>query len=234
MWHIVCEEFRYYKWVIAGAHLFCLLIFAQSLNLPEGLFVIRENIRIGIGFQGIFGEADAIGGLLLNGLTIFLVAMAIMGARGDKERVERFYAMLPVSTAGRALSRLAFIFLFMLSIALWWGIYLLLAPAGETLRWLHMLLATFGLGSSFIVVLMIHHDFGYYGKRRYKLINYALLALFIVAINLTLMLFSARTVFINFVRFFGSLAGAATFLLLWLGLAWLSVQVYQRRKSYLA
>ncbi|MGH7454774.1 MAG: hypothetical protein ACRENG_25685, partial [bacterium] len=115
-----------------------------------------------------------------------------------------------------------------------WLCMLIFKPESATAGTLWGMLSQNGLLLSVITIFIIHHHLGFFGTKKYTRINYGiLLALALPVVGLVY--FGHINAVARFLwRHFMSVSGALVSTLLWLGLSYLSVIIFVRRKSYLA
>jgi hypothetical protein len=159
--------------------------------------------------------------------------MGILGASGDEEKRTRAHALLPLSPRAVATLDLYYVALFHLGMVALWMAFLAFKPQYATPRTLFGMVTQNGLSLGLIALLVIHIHLGYLGERRYRTITHALLAL---AATIGVLVYTgwmgpaARFIGRHYVSWTGALAAT----LAWLLLSWLSVILYERRRSYLA
>ncbi len=212
MWHILKTELDYTK---EG------LMFAYAIT---ALFFIAAA----------YWESWDIFGFMANTTITYFIAMAILGSEAGGEKRTRFLAGLPISPLQFAMVDLLYVTLFQLGMVLFWIGLLLFKPEETTPRTFWGMLSQNGLVLSVITIFIIHTHLGFYGEKKYTRINYGiLLALALLVVGLVY--FGHINAVTRFLwRHFMSASGALASTLLWLGLSYLSVIVFVRRKSYLA
>jgi hypothetical protein len=212
MWRLLKAELDYTK---EG------LMFAYAITL---LFFIAAT----------YWESWDIFGYLASTTITYFITMGIIGSEADNEKRTRFLASLPTPPPQLAMVDLLYVTLVQLGMALFWIGLLLFKSEEATPRAFWGMLSQNGLVLSIITIFIIHTHLGFYGAKKYKRITYGiLLALALLVIGLVY--FGHINAVARFLwRHFMSVSGALASTLLWLGLSYLSVIIFVRRKSYLA
>ncbi len=211
MWHILKTELDYTKEGLMFAYAITLLFFIAAVYWESwGLFEYMTNTTI-----------------------TYFIAMAILGSEADGEKRTRFLAGLPTTPRQFAMADLVYVTLVQLGMVLLWIGLLLFKPEEATPRTFWGMLSQNGLVLSVITIFIIQTHLGFYGAKKYKRITYGiLLALVLLAVGLVY--FGHINAVARFLwRHFMSVSGALVSTLLWLGLSYLSVIIFVRRKSYL-
>jgi hypothetical protein len=212
MWHILKAELDYTK---------------------EGLLIMYTIAILFFIAAALWHDWDVFGYMANTAITYFIV-MGIIGSESDKEKRIRYYARLPVAPPQLGLVDLIYVTLLQLGMFLLWLGLLLFKPESATARTFWGMLSLNGLLLSLIAVFIIHTHLGFYGAKKYKRITYGiLLALALLVVGL--IYFGHINAVTRFLRsHFVSVSGALVSTFLWLGLSYLSVIIFVRRKSYLA
>jgi hypothetical protein len=170
---------------------------------------------------------------MANTTITYFIAMAILGSEADGEKRTRFLAGLSATPRQLAMADLLYVTLFQLGMVILW-IGLLLFVSEEAIpRTFWGMLSQNGLVLSVITIFIIHTHLGFYGEKKYPRFTYGIL--------LTLALLVVGLVYFGYInavtrflwRHFMSASGALASMLLWLGLSYLSVISFVRRKSFL-
>lgn len=173
-------------------------------------------------------------GYMLNTTITYFILMGILGASMDGEKRTRAQALLPIPPREVALCDLAYVALFQLGMVALWLAFLAFKPEFATGRTLWGMVTQNGLTLGLIALFIIHTHLGFFGAHRYRRITHSLG----VAFGLSMGLLTYTGWMGPFARWIGrhyvSWSGALTATLLWLALFWLSVVLYERRRSYLA
>jgi hypothetical protein len=170
---------------------------------------------------------------MTNTTIVYFITLGIVGSEEDKELRTRYYALLPVLPQQLAIMDLLYVTLFQLGMVLLWLCMLLFKPESATIKTLWGMLSQNGLLLSVITIFIMHHHLGFFGERKYKRLNYGIL-LSLALLVAGLVYFGHINAVAKFLwRHYMSASGALISTLLWLGLAYLSVSIFVRRKSYL-
>jgi hypothetical protein len=169
-----------------------------------------------------------------NTTIVYFITLGIVGSEEDKELRTRYYALLPVVPQQLAIMDLLYVTLFQLGMfPLWLGL-LIFKPESATAGTLWGMLSQNGLLLSVITIFIIHHHLGFFGAKKYTRLTYGIL-LALALLVAGLVYFGHINAVAKFLwRHFMSASGALFSTLLWLGLSYLSVSIFVRRKSYLA
>jgi len=212
MWQILKTEFSYTKHGLMLAYTIALLIFIVAA----------------------FWRSWNIFGYMTHTTINYFITMAILGSEGDKERRTRCYARLPVPPQQTAMVDWLYVTLIQLGMFLLWLGLLIFKPESATLRTFWGMLSQNGVILSVIMIFIIHTHLGFYDTKKYQRLNYVILfALILLAAGLAYFR-QFNTVARFFWHHYMSFSGALVGTLLWLGLSYLSVIIFVRRKSYLA
>jgi hypothetical protein len=128
---------------------------------------------------------------------------------------------------------LAYVTLFQLGMVALWLLFLAFKPQFFTARTLWGMVSQNAITLGGILLFIIHTHLGFFGERRYQRITYSLPVVWGLCIGVLV-----YTGWIGSVaRWAGghlvSWSGALFTTLVWLALSWLSVVLYERRRSYL-
>jgi hypothetical protein len=165
----------------------------------------------------------------------YTIVMGVVGLEADEEKRTRYNALLPVRPRQLALLDLAYVTLPHLGMVALWFALLPFKPryaAAATTYW--AMASHSGLTLGLMALFIIHTHLGFFGDRRYRRIDYALLLTFGAAIASLVYTGWMGAVRRALFRHYASWTGALSATLLWLLLSWLSVVLYERRRSYLA
>jgi hypothetical protein len=212
MWHILKTELDYTK---EG------LMFAYAIT---ALFFMAAA----------YWESWNIFSFMSSTTITYFITMAILGSEADGEKRTRFLAGLPTTPRQLAMVDLVYVTLVQLGMVLFW-IGLLLFKSEEAIpRTFWGMLSQNGLVLSVITIFIIHTHLGFYGAKKYTRLNYGILSA-LALLLVGLVYFGHISAVARFLwRHFMSVSGALASMLLWLGLSYLSVIIFVRRKSYLA
>jgi hypothetical protein len=209
MWPLLKSELRYSKHAWMSGYGACAIFLAMAVAGRWGLvsFVAYTTIA-------------------------YVVALARIGIEADTQQRTRANALLPLRPRQLALTELAYVTLFQLGIVLFW--ITLLAFKAQPLRASTVwgLISHNGFILSVTAVFIIHTHLGFY-RTRYISLKYLLWLAVVGAIALLAYLKQLEAVPGYFLRHGTDWSGALASTLLWLGLSYLSVAVYVRRRSYL-
>ncbi|MGH7598135.1 MAG: hypothetical protein ACREOI_17420 [bacterium] len=211
MWHILKTELDYTKEGLLFAYAITLLFFCAAL----------------------YWESWNIFSFMANTTITYFIAMAILGSEADGEKRTRLLAGLPITPHQLAMVDLVYVTLFQLGMVVFWIGLLLFKPEEAIPRTFWGMLSQNGLVLSVITIFIIHTHLGFYGAKKYTRLNYGiLLALALLVVGLVY--FGHINAVARFLwRHFMSVSGALISTFLWLGLSYLSVIIFVRRKSYL-
>ncbi|MFQ5633470.1 MAG: hypothetical protein ACE5I1_32285 [bacterium] len=232
MWHILKAEFQYMKLGILIAYGIgvLLLILAINWGLDTRLDLAGVELRF---FLPQFGNLYS---LMANTSTAVIIAVIIIGVQSDQEKRDRFYARLPLPIRTTGLARLLFMLLFQAGMVLLWLILFLLEPPAETMKAIYTMIGVNEFWLGIIVVLLLWHDLGQYGTFKFRGLFLAVVGL--VASGYAWSIFnrfdemSAQQLVDRFL-FYQTPAGAALVSGIFIGLLYLSIWVFARRRLYL-
>jgi hypothetical protein len=208
--------------------------------LKAELDYTKEGLMFAYAITALFFVAAAyweswnIFGFMANTTITYFIAMGILGSEADAEKRTRFLAGLPMTPHQLAIIDLLYVTLVQLGMVLFWTSLLLFKPEGTTPQTFWGMLSQNGLVLSVITIFIINTHLGFYGAKKYKRLTYGiLLALALLVVGL--IYFGHINAVTKFLwNHFVSVSGALASTLLWLGLSYLSLMIFVRRKSYLA
>ncbi len=212
MWHILKTELDYTKEGLMVGYAIALLFFIAA----------------------VIWEDWGISRYMISTAITYFITIGIVGSEGDTEKRTRYHAVLPVTPRQRAVVDLLYITLVQAGMFLLWLCMLVFKSSSATAPTFWSMFSLNGLILSLIAIFIIHTHFGFYGTKKYKRIDYAILLLLIIAASTIGYLGYGRAAARFLWRHYGASSGALVSTLLWLGLSYLSVIVCVRRKSYLA
>jgi hypothetical protein len=208
--------------------------------LKTELDYTKEGLMVGYAIALLFFIATVIwedwdiSGYMLSTAITYFITIGIIGSEGDKEKRTRYHAALPVTPRERAAVDLLYITLVQAGMFLLWLGMLIFQSNSATAPTFWSMFSLNGLLLSLMAIFIIHTHFGFYGTKKYKRIDYAILLLLIIA-AIAIGYFGYGRAAARFLwRHYLSASGALVSTLLWLGLSYLSVIIFARRKSYLA
>lgn len=206
--------------------------------LKTELDYTKEGLMVGYAIALLFfiaammWEDWGISRYMLSTAITYFITIGIIGSEGDKEQRTRYHAALPLTPQQRAMSDLLYITLVQAGMFVLWLCMLIFKSSSASTFW--SMFSLNGLLLGLITIFIIHTHFGFYGTKKYKRIDYAILLLLIVAAT-GISYFGYGGTAARFLwRHYLSASGALFSTLLWLGLSYLSVIIFVRRKSYLA
>jgi hypothetical protein len=208
--------------------------------LKTELDYTKEGLMVGYAIALLFfiaammWEDWGISRYMLSSAITYFITIGIIGSEGDKEQRTRYHAALPLTPQQRAMSDLLYITLVQAGMFVLWLCMLIFKSSSATASTFWGMLSLNGLLLSLMAILIIHTHFGFYGTRKYKRVDYGILLLLIIA-AIGISYFGYGRTAVQFLwRHYWSTSGALVSTLLWLGLSYLSVIIFVRRKSYLA
>ncbi len=211
MWQILKAEFEYYKTV---------LLLAYGLAL---LFLVFALLWLNTG-----------AGALISFTTItYAFACIIVGATHENEKRMRFHSILPVRPVELGMVDVLFVALFHFGMCVLWIAFPLLQTGRLEAPTLPNVFFGFATMQSAIAVFMINVHLRFVGRKNYQWITFAVF----ITSGAVLGLLHYAGYFSPAMRllapWFKSLWGTALMIVIWLGLAALSIVLFARRKSYL-
>jgi hypothetical protein len=180
---------------------------------------------------------------MTNSSILFFVSVGIFGAASDKEKRERYHALLPVSVKIMGKQRLLFVILYQICVFIFWLIlyYMKLFDGNSEVIWSLISIIMFNL--MIICLFVIYTDLGFYGIKFHKPIIALIIACSIFIYSITLMNINTyvfaelnfdTSLFFSYIHFIKLLFGAIVMTLL-TGLFYaISYIIFIHRKSYLA
>jgi hypothetical protein len=208
--------------------------------LKTELDYTKEGLMVGYAIALLFfiaammWEDWGISRYMLSTAITYFITIGIIGSEGDKDQRTRYHSALPVTPRQRAVVDLLYITLVQAGMVLLWLSMLIFKSGSAIMPTFWSMFSLNGLLLSLMAIFIIHTHFGFYGTKKYKRIDYAILLLLIIA-AITIGYFGYGSATARFLwRHYMSASGALVSTLLWLGLSYLSVIVCVRRKSYLA
>jgi hypothetical protein len=212
MWQILKTEFDYTKEGLMVGYAIALLFFIGA----------------------VIWEDWGISRYMISTAITYFITIGIIGSEGDKEQRTRLHAALPITPRQRAVVDLLYITLVQAGMFLLWLCMLVFKSSSATASTFWSMVSLNGLLLGLMAIFIIHTHIGFYGTKKYKRIDYAILLLLIIA-AIAIDYFGYGRTAVRFLwRHYMSVSGALVSTLLWLGLSYLSVIVCVRRKSYLA
>lgn len=233
MRRILRADFSYNKTGFSVLFSLCILFFLIDLFWGGFSIPIGENGRISFGLDSELTGLHEIYNLVVNTAIAWFIAIVVMGASADKQKLDRFNGMLPLPRRIYGIGRLLFVNASQMAIFVLWLLFLAISSNEFEMTELWAIFSANAVLLSLVTIFIIHHDFGFFENPKYKRLNYVLLFLLIIATNVIFNVEYFSAVPMNIVRFFISLPGALFFTFFWIGLSLLSVTVYSRRRIYL-
>jgi len=213
MWHTLKADLEYYK-----------------LNLLIGMTisVLMAIVLLSLGFADFKI-------LLTNSFFVYFANIGFIGADADKDKRDRHDTLLPLPIRETAVSRLLLVIFFQLVLFALWFIFLIFSGEEATSRTICRMFSLNAINLAVVALFVIHHDLGFFDGKKYSRITYGLLGLLFIAAG-ALAYFGKMRVVWEFIfdTLYPSPAGALLFSLLAAGLYVLSINIFVRRKSYLA
>jgi len=169
-----------------------------------------------------------------NTAVTFWISTGIMGSEADKERRDRLFALMPISLRSYSVARVVDLVVTKLWLLLFWFVFLLVRPEGFAIDKFWYMLSYSLIAMIIILVFVLYHDLGYFQTWKYRI---GILATGVLVVALLI---------------FGGLSGRfgrwdighdaltnnpIAFLVyagLFLVMASACVQVFMRRRSYVA
>lgn len=212
MWRLMQAELNYVKSYLMIGYTISIMFFLSALIWKQvDIFIFATHTSIN-----------------------YFIWMGICGSESDKEKRTRYLSVVPMPRRNVCLTDLLFVNLFQGGMVVLWVMLLLIRPETGTANTPWGLVSLNGLILSLIAVLMIHTHLGFFAPKKYKWITYGLLMLMIFAVVI-LQFFGYYLSILEFVlRQLVRPAGAFFATMLWLSLSYLSVVIFNRRRSYLA
>ncbi len=199
----------------------------------EGL-IVGYAIALLFFIAAMMWENWDISSFMISTAITYFITIGIIGSEGDKEKRTRYHAALPVTPRERAAVDLLYITLVQAGMFVLWLGMLIFKSSSASASTFWSMLSLNGLLLGLMAILIIYTHFGFYSTKKYKRIDYAILLLLIV-VAIGISYFGYGRGVVQFLwRHYWSASGALVSTLLWLGLSYLSVIIFVRRKSYLA
>ena len=193
--------------------------------------IVAYGISIQSAIATFIWDANAVYNVMMISGIIYLITIGLIGLAEVKEKRDRSDAMLPLSIRKIAIGRMLLLILFQLAMFSMWLIVWIFQHEGSVI-W--SMLTTNAVILSIVAILTIYHDLGFFGTNKYYWTMQGTLAALYLAAGLLLYLKGWRAGFEFLHQLYVSPAGASLSNLLALGLLVLSVNIYIRRKSFLA
>jgi len=213
MWHTLKADLEYYK-----------------LNLLIGMTisVLMAIVLLALGFADFKI-------LLTNSFFVYFFNIGFIGADADKDKRDRHDTLLPLSIRETAVSRLLLVIFFQLVLFALWFIFLIFSGEEATLRTICRMFSVNAMNLAIVALFVIHHDLGFFDGKKYSRITYGFLGMIGIVTGLLAYFGKIRAVWgFIFDTLYPSPAGALLFSLIAAGLYFLSINIFVRRKSYLA
>lgn len=209
MWQIIKTEMQYTKLAI---------LIAYSIGL---LLLVFSNFY----------------SLIANTLTVLITAIIFIGVQRFSEKRDRYYARLPITLKSIGLARVLFVLILQSVMILLWLLSFWHEPPVETGKAIYTMIGMSAFWMGTIIIILLFYDLGHFGTRTYRMLFLA--AFFLTAIGYKSFIFnrfdeSSEQQIVDKFLFYQSPVGAAIISSIFIGLLFLSVLVFARRRSYLA
>jgi len=217
MWKILEAEIRYHRIAIAGA------LGAGALFVT---FIALSNITKD-------EDSTTAWSLMSTVMTLYIYLLIHIGGHQDQEKRDRLNAVLPISVKQLGIARWALLIFVQAGFAA-------ISLAGVMIANSFALESLFQLLSSnaflFMIVsfIAVYLELGHFGTQKYRRLFVGLLVLFLVLIGLLVLSGRIITFLKNIFEPYKTPEGAAIYTLLAIGLFFLNVIIFTRRRSYLS
>jgi hypothetical protein len=163
----------------------------------------------------------------------YIFLLIHIGSHDDTEKRDRLHALLPISRWKLGIARMALLLLLQAGFGVLWVIGVMAAGKGLELSYLYYMLSANAFFFLTVALIAIYLDLGHFGKNTYRWIFAGLVVLLVILIAWLTLAGNIIPVLKYIFEPYTTPAGAAAFVLIALGLFYLDVVVYTRRKSYL-
>jgi hypothetical protein len=169
-----------------------------------------------------------------NSCASALITMGIMAASIDKEKRDRTHMVLPVTVRSVGLARLLYVPVVFVGLIVVWTIYLLVRPQAPTISDVWFMLNATAVSFFVFMFFALHHDYSYYGTKRYRLWLYVPLLVLVATVVLVGFTQELDEIIPTYWAFLGSFAAVAVHFPIAGLLLLLGVRAFERRRSFLS
>lgn len=213
MWRLLKADLSYYKF---------------NLLIGIAISVLMAIVLLALGFADFSI-------LLTNSFFVYFFNIGFIGADADKDKRDRHDTLLPLSIREIAVSRLLLVIFFQLGLLALWFIFLLFSGEEAAPRTICRMFSVNAMNLAIVALFVIHHDLGFFDGKKYLRITYGFLGIIGIVAGLLVYFKKMRAVWeFIFDTLYPSPAGALLSSLIAAGLYFLSINIFVRRKSYLA
>jgi len=210
MWRTLKADLAYYK---------------LNLLIGMSISILMAIVLLALGFADFSI-------LLTNSFFVYFINIGFIGAAADKDKRDRHDTLLPLPIRETAVSRLLFAIFFQLGLLALWLLFLIFSGEEFTPRLICRMFSINAMNLAIVALFVIHHDLGFLNGKKY---SYGFLGLIFIVAGFLAYLGKMRAVWeFIFDTLYVSPAGALLFSLIAAGLYILSINIFVRRKSYLA
>ena len=232
MWQILKTELQYAKVAMAVNYLLGVLLLIFAINWDMDGEIEFGEIRLRF-FVPNFVELYT---LMANTMTLAIIVFVILGVQIGAEKRVRLYARLPMPIKAIGVARLLPALCFQAGIMLLWLILFWVEPPAETGKALFTMVGVAALFLGVLLIVLLWFDLGAFGTRKFQMVLLAGICL--TALGYLWFIFHrfdeiSEQQVVDRLLFYRSPAGAVFVSAAFIGLLWLSVRVFAKRKSYL-
>jgi hypothetical protein len=217
MWKILDAEIRYHRIAIAGA---------LGVGALFVTYMALSNITKG-------EDSITAWSLMSTIMTLYIYLLIHIGAHQDQEKRDRLNAVLPISIKHLGIARWALLIFLQIGFAALTLVGVMMANKFD-LKSLFSILSSNAFLFLIVALIAIYQELGHFGARAYRRLFVGLLFLFLVLI--AWLILSGRIIMFlrNIFEPYMTPEGATIYTLLAIGLFFLNVIIFTRRRSYLS
>ena len=211
MWALVKADFLYTRLGLGIIAFFVAFFFVQSATISGWHFATFVN----------------------NTAVSAMIGMGIMGASADKERRDRTMIALPITINRVGVARLIYVNIVFAALMVVWSIFLVVRPGGVDIQDVWIMFNAASVAMTLFLGFMIHHDLGFYETWRYRIMIYVGVAVFLATIAVLGISGYMDEVGKAYGNFFETFTGVLVHFVAAAATFYLSLRVFERRRSYL-